>query len=254
VRTSRLIVAVTAGVLALTGCSRDEASPTATPTSTLTSTDSAIQDPRAAYLVALENTRSAGGVAIDVRVEYTADSQVRSDHRFVGMLDLSSGDADGTVNRLGRPEFRRLSIAGSLIDQIPGTSSWLRSNVNGQGLIGTDTSAVFDALAGLQNVNAESISGGNRFSGTLPARDALRISGLPQEDVAALTASIDGATVAVTVDVDANGFITAWTQRITVDSETLGSVEVVTTAILSEYGQVVIVETPSGEILDAPGE
>jgi hypothetical protein len=258
VRTSRSTIAVgaamVAAILAITGCTRDGAAPSPTTTATPTATDTAVQDAGATYLVALENTRNAGGVAVDIRVQSTADGQTRADHRFTGLLDLSSGDADGTVNRAGRPEFRRLSIAGTLIDQIPGTNSWLRSTVNGQGLIGTDTSAVFDVLAGLQNVNVETVNGTSRFTGTLSPRDALRISGLPQEDVAALTASIDRAAVTVTVDVDANGFITSWTQRITVDSESLGSVEVVTTAILSEYGQVVIVETPSGEILDAPGE
>jgi hypothetical protein len=258
VKTSRSTIAlgalVVAGIMAITGCTRDGAAPGPTTSPTPTVTDTAVQDPNAMYLVALANTRNAGGVAVDIRVQSTADGQTRADHRFTGLLDLSSGDADGTVNRAGRPEFRRLSIAGTLIDQIPGTNSWLRSTVNGQGLIGTDTSAVFDVLTELQNVSAESLGGGNRFTGTLSPRNALRISGLPQEDVAVLTASIDAATVVVTIDVDADGFITSWTQRITVDSETLGLVEVVTTAILSEYGQVVIVETPSGEILDAPGE
>lgn len=191
----------------------------------------------------------------EVAVEYDADGRTRASHRLTGQLDLTTGDADVTVSRSGRPDFRRLSIEGTLFDQVPGSSTWIRSRVDGQGLIGSDVRAVFDVLSRVTDVQrVPADADRTRISGTLPLADALRISGLSMEDVSALSRLGASARVEVTADIDPAGFIIAWEQRITGETESLGVVTVVTTARFSDYGQVVLVEVPEGEIVDAPGE
>jgi hypothetical protein len=259
-RYAQRVALVVIVALSLTGCSRAvDPEPSPTPTSEATTTPApsptTTDDAQAQWTAAIERTRTAGGVSADVEVEYRADDRVRSQHRILGLLDLTTGDADVTLTRTGRPDFRRLSLDGSLIDQVPGSGTWIRSRVDGQGLVGTDVRDVFNALSRLQAVQRiPSDADRTRISGTLPLADALRISGLSQEDISTLSRLGDSARIEVTADIDQAGFIIAWEQRITGETETLGSISVTTVARFSDYGQVVVVELPDGEILDAPGE
>lgn len=242
---SALGLAATLG-LAGAACGGDDATPSASSTSPTASTvasPTATIDGSALLSEALTATRSAGGVGVTATVRIQlADGSTRA-VEYLGLIDVTTGDAEGTLNIDGVESVRRI-VEGMGYTQAS-DGSWSEEPVRRGGFVGGDVLTLWESVAALENPVSWGLDRADALTGYMPADQALRHSGVPDDLYTTLVEDVAGSpAAAVDVLMDANSLITGIEQRLKISSESLGDVIITTTVFLRDYGQVVLPTRP----------
>ena len=244
---SRWVVATVLGLsLVASGCgSSDE--PAAVQTSASASaaepSPTVTVDGSALLAEALTATRAAGGVGVTATVRVDLPDGTSQTVEFLGVMDVTTGDAEGTLNVNGLEQERRIVEGMGYTRASDG--SWLEEPVRRGGLVGGDVLTFWESVAALESPVSWGMDRADALTGYMPADQALRHSGVSDDVYATLVEDVTSSpAAAVDILMDASRLITGVEQRLKVSSETLGDVVITTTVFLRDYGQVVTPQRP----------
>lgn len=244
---STLAVAVLVGLgLVASGCgSSDEPAAVGTSGSASVAAPSptVTVDGSALLAEALTATRAAGGVGVTATVRVDLADGTSQTVEFLGVIDVTTGDAEGTLNVNGTEQERRIVEGMEYTRTSDG--SWLEEPVRRGGLVGGDVLTFWESVAALESPVSWGMDRADALTGYMPADQALRHSGVSGDLYGTLLEDVASSpAAAVDILMDANRLVTGVEQRLKVSSETLGEVVITTTVFLRDYGQVVTPQRP----------
>ena len=214
------------------------ATPTASRTGTATSTASASSDTRPISEV-LSRSRDAGGASVVIGASLSGVSSTR----LSGLLALDTGEGRGDYTSASGRTTQRI-ITGGKTYTSTGTG-WIATAQSGRGLTGGDLPSVWSTLRTTDmRVDASAM---RTYSGTLPIRTALTLSGIDASAVTSL--NLTGATASVALTYNSDGIATL----ISIDGFIPDGARTLSTVMsISDVGQIVEVEAPSVAVTGGP--
>lgn len=214
------------------------ATPTPSSTGSATATASPSTDTRPISEV-LSRSSDAGGASVAISASLTGVSSTR----LSGLLALDTGEGSGDYTSASGRTTQRIITGGKTYTSTG--AGWIATPQSGRGLAGGDLPSLWSALraAGMR-VDASAV---RTYSGTLPIRTALALSGIDANSVSSL--NLTGATASATLTYNSDGIATL----ISIDGFIPAAGKTLATAMsITDVGQIVEVEAPSVAVTGGP--
>ena len=214
------------------------ATPTASRSGSATATASASSDARPISEV-LSRSSDAGGASVVISSSLSGVSSTR----LSALLALDTGDGRGDYTSASGRTTQRIITGGKTYTSTG--AGWIATAQSGRGLTGGDLPGLWSALRAIDmQVDASAM---RTYSGTLPIRTALTLSGIDASSVTSL--NLTGATASVAVAYNTEGIATL----ISIDGFIPDGAKTLATVMsISDVGQVVEVEAPSVAVTGGP--